>query len=208
MKKTLVFIALSTVVFTVLAQDSKFNIGVEFAAIRTHLWGEDFYNINPLYSISPGLNLEYLLNPNLSIKTGLIYERKGWKSIVYFSDIDTKSTGAPNYTRQSDYLTIPVLLSLSTKGPVSFYVSGGAYFGYLLSSKVIISETLVRPEWIIDSKENTKDFDFGLSFGCGVTIPVGNRFAFDVGLRDNLGLIDGKGGFNTLGLVISLKYRL
>jgi hypothetical protein len=216
MKKILVSFALLTVVFTVFAQDSKFNIGVEFAAIRTHPWGEDVYDaVNPLYSISPGLNLEYLLNPNLSIRTGLIYERKGWTLEYTYSDINGNPIGTRDETANFDYLTIPVLLSYSTKGMVRFYVNGGVFFGILLSNNLILSASGDYSEEILDVSEDTKNFDFGLSFGCGLFLPIGERFAFDFGLRDNLGLIDtfkpendGKARMNTIGIVASLKYRL
>ncbi len=216
MKKTLVFIALSTVVFTVFAQDSKFIIGVEAAVIRTSRWGEDVPDAyNPLYSISPGLNLEYLATPNFSFKTCLLYERKGFTAETFYSVTIVMPLVTRDFTATFDYLTLPVLLSYSTNGTVRFYVNGGAYFGLLLSSNIILGTYEEYPEEIFDTSEDTKNFDFGLSFGCGLFMPIGERFAFDFGLRDNLGLIDtfkpeniGKARFNTLGLVFSLKYRL
>ncbi len=216
MKKILVLFALSIVVFTVFAQDSKFIIGVEAAVNRTSLWGEDIYDAyNPLYSFSPGINLEYLVTPNFSIKIGLLYERKGFIA----ETIDTVIIGMPivtrDFTETFDYLTLPILLSYSTKGTVRFYVNGGAYFGLLLSNNIILGAYEENPEEIFDSSDDAKNFDFGLSFGCGLAIPIGNRIAFDLGLRDNLGLLDhykseihSKARFNTLGLVFSLKYRL
>ena len=216
MKKILVLFALSTVVFTVFAQDSKFIIGVEAAVNRTHLWGEDIHDAyNPLYSISPGLNLEYLLNSNISLKSGLLYERKGFTAETFYTGPIGMPMGTRDFTATFDYLTLPVLLSYSTNGTVRFYVNGGAYFGFLLSNTLTLGEFGDYPEQTVDAKEDTKTFDFGLSFGCGLFIPIGERFAFDFGLRDNLGLIDifkpendEKSRFNTLGLVFSLKYFL
>jgi hypothetical protein len=216
MKKILVLFALSTVVFTVFAQDSKFIIGVEAAAIRTIPWGEDIYDaIQPNYSISPGLNLEYLLSPNLSLKSGLLYERKGWATEITRLDTNHEPIGTHDQTAHFDYLTIPLMVSYSTKGTVRFYVNGGTYFGVLLSNTITLGEFGDYPEKTIDVKEDTKTFDFGLSFGCGLFLPIGERIAFDFGLRDNLGLIDifipendGKSRMNTIGIVASLKYRL
>lgn len=153
--------------------------------------------------------------PNFSFKTSLLYERKGFTA----ETIDTVIIGMPivtrDFTATFDCLTLPVLLSYSTNGTVRFYVNGGAYFGFLLSNTFTLGEFGDYPEQTIDVKEDTKTFDFGLSFGFGLFVPVGERFAFDFGLRDNLGLIDTfktdhivKARFNTIGLVFSLKYFL
>jgi hypothetical protein len=216
MKKILVLFVLSTVVFTVFAQDSKFIIGVEAAVIRTRPWGEDVTDaINPIKSISPGLNLEYLLNSNFSLKSGLVYERKGWTNEITHVNGHYQPIGTQDHTAHFDYLTIPVMVSYSTKGTVRFYVNGGTYFGFLLSNTITLGEFGDSPEETIDVKEETKTFDFGLSFGCGLFLPIGERFAFDFGLRDNLGLLDtfkpendGKARMNTIGIVASLNYRL
>ncbi len=216
MKKIFVLVAFSTLVFTVFAQDSKFIIGVEAAAIRTIPWGEDVTDaINPIYSMSPGINLEYLLNSNFSLKSGLLYERKGLATEITLLDTNYEPIGTQDHTAHFDYLTIPVMVSYSTQGTVRFYVNGGTYFGFLLSNTITLGEFGDYPEQTIDVKEDTKTFDFGLSFGCGLFLPIGERFAFDFGLRDNLGLIDmfipendGKARMNTIGIVASLKYRL
>jgi len=221
MKKIFVLLVFLTGCFTVIGQDSKLIIGIEAAAIRTLPWGEDVSDaLKPQYNISPGLNLEYLLNKNFSIKTGLVYERKGWSTCYASSTIDATQIWLSEQVANFDYLTIPMLFSYSTNGVVRFYVSGGAYFGFLLSNNTIISSygnypENVPPEEKHDVSEDTKTFDFGFSFGCGLFFPMGERYAFDFGVRDNLGMTDmfkpendGKARFNTIGIVASLKYFL
>ena len=221
MKKTFVLFVFLTGCFTVMAQDSKFIIGIEAAAIRTHLWGEDYTDVlKPQYNISPGLNLEYLLNTNFSIKTGLVYERKGWTTSFASSTIDATQIWLTEEVANFDYLTIPLLFSYSTNGVVRFYVNGGAYLGFLLSNNTIITAygnypEYVQSEQIHDVSEDTKTLDFGFSFGCGLFLPMGERYAFDFGVRDNLGMMDmfkpeneGKARFNSIGIVASLKYYL
>jgi hypothetical protein len=166
------------------------------------------YNIDPLYGFSPGINLEYILSPALSIRTGLCYERKGYQS-------DPIGGGLKDATTYNDYLLTPLLVSLSTKGVARFYVSGGVFFGFLLSKTRLLTFYGDIDEEVRDASENARKYDFGLSFGCGVMRPIGSRIILDFGLRDNLGLIDtietengGKTRYNTLGVVLSLKYRL
>lgn len=216
MKKISLFFALSTVVLTVFAQDSKFIVGLEAALIRTDLLTEDVDDeIKPINSISPGLYLEYLLNSKFSLKSGLAYERKGWAGESTRIDSNLEPIGTQDIILRFDYLTIPVMASYSTKGTVRFYVNGGTIFGFLLSHTVTLGEFGDEPEQTIDIKGDLKTFDFGLSIGCGLFLPLGERFAFDFGLRDNLGLIDifkadfeKKSRMNTIGIVASLKYRL
>ena len=194
----------------VYGQDSKLILGVDAAATRSELWGDGMFNahnIDPLYGFSPGINLEYILSPALSIRTGLCYEWRGYQS-------DPMGGGLKDATTYSDYLLTPLLVSLSTKGVAKFYVSGGVFFGFLLSKKRLL--TFVGDiEEVRDASENARKYDFGLSFGCGVMRPIGSRIILDFGLRDNLGLIytfeteyGGKDRYNTLGVVLSLKYRL
>jgi hypothetical protein len=69
----------------------------------------------------------------------------------------------------------------------------------------------MQDEEIYDVSENERKYDMGLSFGCGVILPVGSRILLDIGLRDNLGIDtehEWQSGYNTPGMVVSLKYRL
>jgi len=216
MNKIIALLSISTILFTSYAQDSKINVGIEAGIIRSFPWAEDVSDAsNPLYSVSPGINIEYILIPVFSLKTGLIYEKKGWSTEYFFVDTDGYPIGAREYTTNFDYLTIPLLLSYSTKGKICFYVNSGIYIGFLLSNNVILSAYGDHSESVVDVSEDTKRIDFGLSIGCGLSIPIGQKFGFDFGLRDNIGMIDmfipennSKARFNTLGLIMSMKYRL
>ena len=203
MKRFFALLVCSFLFFTVYGQDSKLILGVDAAATRSTTWGFDSY-FDPLYGFSPGINLEYILSPALSVKTGLCYERKGYRTRLI-------GGGFKDLTSYKDYLLTPLLVSLSTKGVAKFYVSGGVFFGFLLSSTQVIGFYGDQDEEIRDVSENARKYDFGLSFGCGVMRPIGSRIILDFGLRDNLGFDTENGwqsGYNTLGMVVSLKYRL
>jgi len=204
MKRVFALLVCSFLFLTVSAQDSKLILGVEVAATRSTPWGNKNH-FDPLYGLSPGFNLEYILSPALSLKTGLCYERRGYR-------VDHIIGGPINdLTINNDYLLTPLLVSLSSKGVTRFYVSGGVFFGFLLSSTQVITFYGDIDEEIRDDNENTSKYDFGLSFGCGVKQPIGSRIILDIGLRDNFGFDPENGwqyGYNTLGLVVSLKYRL
>jgi hypothetical protein len=210
MKRFFALLVCSFLFLMVNGQDSKLILGVDAAATRSKPWGDGMsqaFNIDPLYGFSPGINLEYILSPALSIRTGLSYERRGYRNDVigFVSDATT----------YSDYLVTPLVVSLSSKGVAKFYVNGGVFFGFLLSKKRLLTFWEDIDDEIRDASEDARKYDFGLSFGCGVMRPIGSRIILDFGLRDNLGLINtvetengGNTRYNTLGVVLSLKYRL
>jgi hypothetical protein len=203
MKRIFALLACSFLFFTVFGQDSKLILGVDVAATRSMPWGYRNH-FDPLYGLSPGIHLEYILSPALSLKTGLCYERRGYRSYPI-------GGGVKDATTYNDYLLTPLLVSLSTKGVAKFYVSGGVFFGFLLSSERLITFSGDNDEEIRDDNENVSKYDFGLSFGCGVMRPIGSKVILDIGLRDNFGFDTENGwqyGYNTLGMVVSLKYRL
>ena len=63
------------------------------------------------------------------------------------------------------------------------YVMAGPTVGYLLSAKV------KDPDGEEDIKDDIKNIDFGLAFGGGVSLPMGNNTFFVEG-RYSLGLSD------------------
>jgi len=215
MKKTLALLSLLIVVLSVAAQDSDIIIGVEASVIRSIPWGDiSSDEFTPNNSFSPGISLQYVLSPSFSFKTGTIYERKGWTTALDYLNIDLEPEGTQDFVAHFNYLTLPMLLSYSTKGKVQFYASGGTYFSFLLSSKVTLSETVEFPKQTKDVSEGTKKLDFGISLGCGVYYPIGERYIIDFGIRDHLGLLDifkieneDKVSFNTIGIMGSIKYR-
>jgi len=203
MKSIFALIVCSFLFFTVIGQDSKLILGADVAATRSTFWGVD-NDFDPVYGLSAGINLAYILSPALSVKTGLCYERKGFGT-------DLIGGNLKHLTFYNDYLLAPVLVSLSTKGVTKFYVSGGVFFGFLLKSTYDIEFYVEPDEGFADVRGNGRKYDMGLSFGCGVMLPVGSRILLDIGLRDNLGFDperEWQSGYNTPGMVVSLKYRL
>lgn len=203
MKRIFAILVCSFLFLTVSGQDSKVILGADVAATRSTFWGTD-NDFDPVYGFSSGINFSYILSPALSVKTGLCYERKGYGTNLIGGNFKY-------LTFYNDYILTPVLVSLSTKGVAKFYVSGGVFFGLLLKSTYDIEFYVDPDEGLVDVRGNERKYDMGLSFGCGVMRPVGSRLLLDFGLRDNLGFDtehEWQTGYNTFGVVVSLKYRL
>lgn len=88
-------------------QDSKMALGLEFSPVIVSLSETipDENLFDPRLSYSTGLSLEYFVARQISLKTGLAYERKGSKGPGLFTDengepLNTKSN-YENYKKKS-----------------------------------------------------------------------------------------------------------
>jgi opacity protein-like surface antigen len=199
------------------SQDSKIAVGVELSPTTCSLRGNAFVdNHDSRLGFSTGLSIDYFLTSQFSIKSGLAFERKGSKIDMYMLDGSGNEMGTQEAKFNYDYLTLPILASYSTKGKTKFYIDAGPYLSFLLGQKTTYEAVGSIPERTEDGSESTKKIDLGLSVGAGLYIPLGDNLILDLGLRDNLGLInvssvsifdDGSIKTNSLGLKIGLKYK-
>ncbi len=82
------------------------------------------------------------------------------------------------------YIEVPAMLKFAFgSGDTKPYVMAGPTVGYLLSAKV--KDDMEEQ----DIKDDVKNIDFGLAFGGGVSLPMGNNTFFVEG-RYSLGLSD------------------
>ena len=101
-----------------------------------------------------GLIYDLSLSPSFYIRPGILYSMKGGKDMENGSTLDF------------NYIEIPVdLIYYTNKSNDGFYLSGGPYFGYLLSVS----------EGGIDTKEQYKSTDLGINLGLGYKI---SKFSF------------------------------
>jgi hypothetical protein len=192
------------------AQDSKIIIGINASPTISSLRGNEIIKeyLGPKVSFSTGVSVDYYFSPKYSLRTGLIFDRKGMVQTFYVMD-DPEYFDAihVNY----DYLVMPLLFSYSKSQDNSFYITGGPFIGYLLKHE---SKNKYRT---IDYTESSKKFELGVSFGFGWEIPLSQRLLLDLGLIDYLGLLntssvsvvnDGTIKTNSLELKIGLKYKI
>lgn len=220
----------STVLF---GQINTIELGVEGGGSLISLRGNGFIvdkNATDV-SFATGFSLLYHFNDHFSLKTNLLYERKG-NRINYFyqelpfpkNDIYIKEELETQFSL--DYLTLPVLVRYSLGKQKHFFVNAGGYVGYLLEAKGRSTE--VPKVWQRSESEITDKFsrlDFGLVAGIGGQINLKNNIILSIELRNSLGLQNiGKednenyqGGLiikkdglstNSTSMLIGLSYRL
>jgi opacity protein-like surface antigen len=235
MKKVLILLTSFIISFSIFSQESKITIGLEIAPSITSLRGNtEFDSSENLFVLSPGVTFDYYISQNLALQSGISFERKGGKTELLrtFSNIPI---GSQEIQVNLDYVTLPLMLTYSTNGKISFYIGGGAFLGFLVSHKVIwgsfenfneaeFGDTEDFPEGIEDLYNTNirKKIDLGLSLMTGVKIPITKRIFIDLGIRDYLGLLNINNTHsinidtgdldiiktNSLSLVAGIEYRI
>jgi len=121
--------------------------------------------------------LDFSLNESVALHLEPMYLQKGTKADVEETfEIEFKAA----------YLEIPVMLKYAFgTSEIKPYVIAGPSIGYNLSAKVKMSGGGESEEE--DVKDTIKSFDFGLGFGAGVNVLMGNNSIF-VEARYTLGL--------------------
>lgn len=181
------------------AQSSKFEVGVELGpSVSTFRGKSEFYDYKPVVYGAAALSFQYNYSEFFSIRMGLGYEEKGFTSDITDKDYST------NYSYQEvqskfrttcEYLTVPVLAHFTFGKKLTFFVNAGGYIGMLTNKKNHIDwEDNGNPHLFRlhkqESTEKYRYFDFGVSAGLGIGIPVSENLVLSFEARDNLGLTD------------------
>ncbi|TCN65648.1 porin family protein [Acetobacteroides hydrogenigenes] len=215
MKRFIIVPLMLAFAISALGQSSKLTVGVESATTITSLRGsEPIDELKSKLGNGCAITASYSVYPNLSISTGLGYERKGGKT-AKFSMLDYigSKTASPEMHLNFDYLILPIKASFQTGGKIKGYINGGVFIGYLLkyTEKWKDLGSITISSYLSPTTSDFKRFDFGITVGAGAYIPIYNRIVLDLGVVENLGLrniysTDIK--TNSAGLVVGIKYAL
>ena len=146
-------------------------------------------SISGKIGMTAGINYENVFKPRISIKYGFLLERKG----AVFST--SSFWFASSETVKLNYFVIPILFSYNNLA--GMYCNLGPYAGALFLDNL-----------------NFKRFDLGAVFGVGVKFKISKNVLFDIGVKENLGLMNVKTtepkGYrnNSILLNFSLKFKM
>jgi opacity protein-like surface antigen len=128
---------------------------------------------------------EYGFGEFISVQVEPMYLQKGAdRKVTYPSEVPGEMCVCESEFRAT-YLEIPVMIRYAFGGDIQPYVMAGPTIGFLLSSEEEWTED--GESGTTDMKDESKSVEFGLGFGGGVRVPVGNYQAF-VEARYGLGL--------------------
>lgn len=208
MKTFYAAIILFLAAITALGQESTTLIGIDAGPSLTHIRNKENDELKATLGFAAGVSLEFFLNENMGLKTGLLFEQKGAKDEI--TDFDGETVGDVDIDIEYQYLVVPVLFAYHTGGNPDFYVNLGPYAGFLLSNMVYYEDTDQFEGRKEDFTSETNAVDVGASIGIGANVPVGENLKLSVEIRENLGLTKtiGDSKTNSIGLLVGLKYTV
>jgi len=177
MKKMSVLVVALFTLITVLSANAQVNFGVigglnlAKLSFDPDLQGVDLSNRT---AFGIGGVLSFGVGETLALQLEPMFLQKGVKASAQGFESEIKAS----------YIEVPAMLKFAFgSGDTKPYVMAGPTVGYLLSAKV------KDPDGEQDIKDDVKNIDFGLAFGGGVSLPMGNNTVFVEG-RYSLGLSD------------------
>ena len=167
--KTILSVALATILFSATATAQNVNIGIKGGLNITNLNDDNGTTYDSKIGFNVGLLGHIHLAPQLALQPELLYSLQGAKYTV--SNVETNIN--------LGYLNIP--LNVQYMFDNGFRLQAGPQIGFLMNAK---SET---NNVKTDIKDNLKTVDFGVTAGLGYVHPASG---FGVDARYNLGLSD------------------
>jgi hypothetical protein len=162
--------------FSVSAQNnsttkSKIRIGVlggiNLADIKSNSNQDKKTNIAPAF----GLTAEFPIVHGLSVKLEPMYLNKGAKLMEGEDPMEE-----PEAELKLTYLDLPILLKYSFLERISPYLIAGMEIGYQLNTKLDVM--FPGLETTVDMADVTENFEFGVSLGGGLDIPLNSLNLF------------------------------
>ena len=166
------------------------NAGINYPDVRGYDYAK-YQNFNVGYLF--GINFEYYLNENLSLKTNLNYERKSKEHKITYYNYDAEESGSKKFSEMYDYINVPVLVKYEFLNSHAF-VNAGPFFNYLLNHK--FEAGYPEEDSAISPRKKT---DFGISLGIGAQLPLDEKHFFTLEVRDDFGMLDTGGVPDHLG---------
>ncbi len=123
---------------------------------------------------------------------------------------------ATNMKLSYRYVVVPVQFNKTISKKRASFLNSSPFVSVLLNRKSIYSNASAFHSKI-ESGHVESLRDLGVSIGAGVRVPITSRFHLDLGVRDELGLLNldgfimGKNSFsqnNSLGVTLGLKYTI
>lgn len=221
MKDISLFLLVFLLPLLMFAQAGKSALGIEGGPSLISLRGNpanDSIN-DPTIGFAGGIFFQYNLPKVFSIRTNIIFERKGTVASgkIWVTDDDGNIKGVSKYKVHTnfDYLSTSILLRATFGKKVRYFLNTGPYFGYLTKLTFSTRWSDFFPDTTITDTNHTKRFDTGIVTGLGISVPVTKKISISCELRNNLGLYDlskssnkGELKTNSTNILISFSYML
>ncbi|HOY40076.1 MAG TPA: porin family protein, partial [Bacteroidales bacterium] len=113
-----------------------FDIGIEGSPSLIYLRGLIDYNYEPSLGFSGGISFQYNFPKIISIRTNVSFERKGAIRRITYTDIMGETISELVEHSNFNYITLPILIKASLGKHVKYFITAGAFGGYLLNAEI------------------------------------------------------------------------
>ncbi len=166
--------------------------GMNMAKMNLPNHSSDDQDISSILVYGGGLVFNIPISENIFARIEPMYLQKGTTI-----EEGTDAVNQPEGKLKLSTVEIPILIQYNFENSVNPYLVAGPYIGYNLKSEIEFELTGLK--FTGDMREVTETFDFGLTFGGGVQIPIKFGILFVEG-RYSYGLLNQrKSGTTTLG---------
>lgn len=217
--RRLLIITTALLTTTVFGQQNKFDIGIEGSPSLIMLRGQNFAknSYSPALGFSGGLFFQYKFPKTFSLRTNVTFERKGSGVDEILTDNNGEAIAEAAFPNHFDYITAPILLRTTFGNKIKYFINAGPFFGYLFKQTVVYKKSgIISALPDSDNTDLYKKFDTGIAAGFGIEIPIKDKFAFSLEMRDNFGLLNVSKAqtsnstikTNSTNILIGFTYRL
>lgn len=172
------------------AQTEGITVSTEGGPSLVSLRGNEFFEDNHRADVGfvNGIGLKYSFTNRVSVKTSVLFERKGSATEITYTDINGSLLAEGLFRVRFDYIVAPLLVQYAFGAERKLFVNAGPYVGYLLQQKFVRTKVDDFPRDTQDNTENIEPLDVGFTLGFGTAIPLTEHLVASGELRHNLGL--------------------
>ena len=195
MKKTLLLNLLFLTAFTIFAQKKKVEYGFQGGINLNSAYGDGVATslLSNTTGLSAGVHIKWNTSNHFGIKVLPSYDQFGWayRSFIFESGLFTGSKSDLFY--KFNYINLPIVAEYSVGKKVKWNINTGVFTGFLLKGKIIEKNSpplalgqLAVVEYTI---QDVKKFNFGVTVGTGLQVPLTSTISLNLDVRNSTGLI-------------------
>lgn len=136
MKKTLLLIVSGFLLSNLIEAQNKYFFGINGGTNYSNIRGNEMAEDNKSeFGYLIGVSFDYYLKENLSLAANLNFERKSFSNELIFANESGDGMIPVEFRFNEDYLAFPVMIKYEFGTTTHFFVNGGPFLAYALSSK-------------------------------------------------------------------------
>mgnify|MGYP003402626163 CR=1 FL=1 len=187
--------------FSAFSQDNKFRIGIESGANVGFYLSPNYTKYMPKFGVLIGGTVQYNINKNLSLKSGLSYEKIGFYSIVDITGQGGNSLGTAKFNHDLYYYRLPLLLRANFGNKTKFFVNAGVNFSTLSKAHYYANTDIIQRDMTM--KGNFKINTFGFISGAGASTSLSEKINTSAEIQYNYT----PNNINVLSFILGVGYK-